>query len=336
MKIVEYFSVNNDCYKANVNKADSRYADFHSKGPRGLMLHSVGCPQPSALVFAKSWNNSGKSVAVHAVLQADGTVYHCLPWNFRGWHAGGSANNTHVGVEMTEPDCIKYTGGASFTCSDLNKAKAQVEGTYNTAVELFAYLCKEYGLDPMTDIISHKEGCKKGVASNHGDPEHLWSQLKTGYTMDTFRKAVKEAMSGKTEEEATTPDKSEKVLYRVQVGAYKVKKNADAQLAKVKAAGFDTYMVKVDDLYKIQVGAYSVKANADNMLAKLKAAGFSAFITTKSGEAVKETAAKKSVTEIAKEVIAGKWGNGAERKKRLTAAGYDYSAVQDKVNELLG
>ena len=47
------------------------------------------------------------------------------------------------------------------------------------------------------------------------------------------------------------------------------------------------------------------------------------------------TTQKKSVEAIAKEVIAGKWGNGAERKKKLTAAGYDYSAVQKKVNALL-
>ena len=43
----------------------------------------------------------------------------------------------------------------------------------------------------------------------------------------------------------------------------------------------------------------------------------------------------KSVEEIAREVIRGDWGNGHERKDRLTAAGYDYSAVQGKVNELL-
>ena len=43
---------------------------------------------------------------------------------------------------------------------------------------------------------------------------------------------------------------------------------------------------------------------------------------------------KKTVTEIAKEVIAGKWGNGDERKKRLKAAGYDPAEVQKKVNEL--
>lgn len=45
--------------------------------------------------------------------------------------------------------------------------------------------------------------------------------------------------------------------------------------------------------------------------------------------------AKKSVTEIAKEVIAGKWGTGTARKNALIKAGYDYNAVQKKVNELL-
>lgn len=42
-----------------------------------------------------------------------------------------------------------------------------------------------------------------------------------------------------------------------------------------------------------------------------------------------------AITEIAKDVIAGKWGNGSERKEKLTAVGYYYDAVQKKVNELL-
>ena len=45
---------------------------------------------------------------------------------------------------------------------------------------------------------------------------------------------------------------------------------------------------------------------------------------------------RKTVEELAREVIAGKWGNGEERKIKLTNAGYDYSAVQAKVNEILG
>ena len=43
---------------------------------------------------------------------------------------------------------------------------------------------------------------------------------------------------------------------------------------------------------------------------------------------------KKSVSEIAQEVLAGKWGNGAERKKKLTDAGYDYNKIQAEVNNL--
>ena len=68
--------------------------------------------------------------------------------------------------------------------------------TYEAAVELFAMLCKEYNLNPAADsvIISHAEGHKRGIASNHGDPEHLWKQLGMGYTMDGFRKDVKAAM----------------------------------------------------------------------------------------------------------------------------------------------
>ena len=50
----------------------------------------------------------------------------------------------------------------------------------------------------------------------------------------------------------------------------------------------------------------------------------------------KENTATKSVTEVAKEVIAGKWGNGSDRMRRLTSAGYNATAVQKKVNELLG
>lgn len=130
----------------------------------------------------------------------DGTVYQTLPWNHRGWHCAsgknGSGNNTHIGVEMCEPSCIKYTGGSTFTCSDKVTARAVAKRTYEAAVELFAMLCQEYSLDPLVDgvILSHAEGHKRGIASNHGDPEHLWKQLGMGYTMDGFRKDVKVAM----------------------------------------------------------------------------------------------------------------------------------------------
>lgn len=171
---------------------------------RGLMLHSVGCPQPKASVFISSWNSpSYNNAYVHGFIDGnDGTVYHTLPWNHRGWHCGsgskGSGNNSHIGVEMCEPACIRYTGGSSFTCSDKAAAKAVAKRTYEAAVELFAMLCKQYSLNPTADgvIISHREGHSRGIASNHGDPEHLWNGLGMGYTMDGFRKAVRAKMNG--------------------------------------------------------------------------------------------------------------------------------------------
>ena len=62
--------------------------------------------------------------------------------------------------------------------------------TYNTAVELFAWLCTQFGLDPNKDIISHAEAGKLGIGTDHVDPEHLWRQLGMGYTMDGFRADV--------------------------------------------------------------------------------------------------------------------------------------------------
>ena len=165
---------------------------------RKLVLHSVGCPQPSAAVFARQWQTA--RYFAHAVLQADGTVYQVAPWDCRLMHVG-AANAYSIGVEMTEPDCIRYTSGATFVCSDQARAAAQVTGTYNTAVELFAWLCTQFGLDPNKDIISHAEASAMGIGTDHADPEHLWRQLGMGCTMDGFRRDVAEAMAKEDREE---------------------------------------------------------------------------------------------------------------------------------------
>ena len=179
MEIIEAFAAKNKCYQAGAALV-----------PRGIMLHSIGTPQPSAAALARYFDQyqpGGQSVCVHAFAQADGTVYQTLPWEMRGWHCGGAANNTHIGIEMTEP-------GAGMAYAE---SAEQITGTYNAAVELFAALCETYGLDPLADgvIIGHAEGHRRGVASNHADPEYLWQQYGMGYTMDGFRAAVAEAMN---------------------------------------------------------------------------------------------------------------------------------------------
>ncbi|MBS5279987.1 MAG: N-acetylmuramoyl-L-alanine amidase [Butyricicoccus pullicaecorum] len=170
---------------------------------RGLMLHSTGAPNTrlsryvgpddgllGANQHGNHWNQfrpDGRQVCVHGFIGRlkDGTIatYQTLPWDVRGWHAGGAANNTHIGVEICEDD---LADGAYF------------RAVYQEAVELFATLCKEFRLDPLKNIICHAEGYKQGVASNHGDVTYWFS--KHNKTMDDFRWDVKEQMSQEEED----------------------------------------------------------------------------------------------------------------------------------------
>ena len=194
MDIIEAFATKNKCYQVATPLT-----------PRGIMLHSIGVPQPNAAVMARSYNQyqpGGQSVCVHGFIQRDGTYYQTLPYNLRAWHCGGSANGTHIGIEMTEPASIVYTGGASWRDLDPAATEAHVRGTYAAAVELFAQLCEQYALDPLEDgvIISHAEGAARGIASAHADPTHLWRAF--GLTMDGFRAHVAAKMAaGNTDEE---------------------------------------------------------------------------------------------------------------------------------------
>ena len=194
MNIVEAFATKNKCYQVATPLT-----------PRGIMLHSIGCPQPNASVMARSYNQyqpGGQSVCVHGFIQRDGTYYQTLPYTMRAWHCGGAANATHIGIEMTEPASIVYTGGASWRDLDPAATEAHVRGTYAAAVELFAQLCTQYALDPLEDgvIISHAEGAARGIASAHADPTHLWRAF--GLTMDGFRAHVAAKMAaGNTDEE---------------------------------------------------------------------------------------------------------------------------------------
>ena len=476
MKLVESIMTRNPCYTAG-----------RKITVKGLMLHSVGCPQPKASAFISSWNSPAHDTScVHGFIDGnDGTVYQTLPWNHRGWHCGsgskGSGNNTHIGVEMCEPACIRYTAGSNFTCSNLTEAKAVAERTYKAAVELFAMLCKKYGLDPLADgaIISHREGHSRGIASNHGDPEHLWTQLGMGYTMDGFRKAVKAAMGGASSgTDGYTKIMGNAVATAEQMKAYLKAKNPKVPqsvldmvplyLSEGKAEGVrgdiafaqscletgnftffgSAITLSQNNFCGMGVTSNGVKGNSfgtpqlgiraqvqhlkayastdalknacidprfkyvtrgcaeyvewlgqkenphgkgwaagasygEKILAILKGIlGMAGGVSSgsagdegwyrvrkswadassqkgafKSLENAKKCAddnpghsvfdgngskiypadpsAKKSVDAIAHEVIQGKWGNGAERKQRLTAVGYDYSTVQKRVNELL-
>lgn len=212
---------------------------------KGIMVHSTGANNPylkryvgpdDGLLGVNKYNNhwnqptpDGRQICVHAFIGklADGTIatYQTLPWNHRGWHAGGAANNTHIGFEICE-DGLTDLGAAS--------ASVYFGKVYKEAVELCVYLCKMYNLTEK-DIICHKEGCAKGIASNHGDVMHWFP--KFGKSMDTFRADVKKQLAA---------DKPKK-YYRIQLGAFSSKENAENYLKKVKAAGFKDAFIKLSE-----------------------------------------------------------------------------------------
>ena len=207
LKIVQNYLVNNPCYQIGAKIA-----------VQGLMLHSVGCAQPSGPTWCRIYATNANA-CVHAFIDAnDGIVYQTLPWNHRGWHGGGSSNDTHIGVEMCESAYITYTTGASFTINDKTKAVADAKRAYNSAVELFASLCKQYNLNPLASgvIVSHSEGYRRGIASNHADPEHYWTQLGLSYTMDGFRKDVQSKLNGGSVSTPTTTTESTKTTTSAQ------------------------------------------------------------------------------------------------------------------------
>lgn len=280
--------------------------------------------QLSAESICGCFTSTSRQASCNYGIGTDGKVALCVEEKNRSWCSSSNANDQRaVTIECA---------------SDKTEPYAMNDKVYESLVALCTDICKRNGKTKLLWIADKDEALNytpkademlltvhRWFANKSCPGNWLYAKLGVLATRVTANLNV-----------AVTPSTTTDTLYRVQVGAYSVKQNADNQLQKVKAAGFDTYMVKVGSLYKIQVGAYSVKANAENMLKNLKAKGFDAFITTEGGSAVTTTTTtKKSVDEIAREVIRGLWGNGKERQQKLQAAGYDYDAVQKKVNELL-
>lgn len=242
---------------------------------------------------------------------ADGRIGMYCEEKDRSWCSSNAANdNRAITIEVASDTKHPYAVNAK---------------AYAALIDLLVDICKRNGIPRLVwstskaDRVNHKNGCNMTVHRDYANKscpgEYLYS-----------RHAQIASEVNKRLGSTDTRPQPENVLYRVQTGAFRNKAGAEALLQQVKAKGFDTYMVKVNGLYKVQVGAFAQKSNAIAMAAKLKAAGFSTYVVSGGG---------KSVEEIAREVLQGKWGNGADRKARLEAAGYDYAEVQAKVNTLV-
>ena len=193
MRLQQQYLTKNDCYRAG-----------RTIQPQGVMVHSTGANNPSVAryvpgndvigrnQYGNDWDRPGLEKCAHAFVGkfADGSVgtVQTLPWNRRGWHCGrgknGSANDTHISFEI---------------CEDGLTDASYFSAVYQEAVELTAYLCKEYNLDPLTDgvVICHQEGYQHGIASNHGDVLHWFPNF--GKSMNDFRTDVARWMEGEDE-----------------------------------------------------------------------------------------------------------------------------------------
>ena len=181
---------NNACYKAG-RKISVKGIMVHSTGANNPYLKRYVGPDDGLLgknQYGNHWNTfhpDGREICCHAFIGklADGTIatYQTLPWNYRGWHCGGSGNDTHISFEI---------------CEDGLSDKVYFDKVYKEAVELCAYLCKQYGLTEK-DILCHSEGYRKGIASNHADVMHWFP--KHGKSMDTFRADVKSRLGSTAE-----------------------------------------------------------------------------------------------------------------------------------------
>lgn len=222
MELYQQIAVRNDCYarnqaelaKAPANR-DSRYAQYY-RGPRGIMVHSTGANNPNLRRYVQpddgilgvnsnqnDWNRPGLEVCVHAFLgltqAGEVAAYQILPWEYRAWHCGGDANNTHLSFEI---------------CEDNLRDRAYWEKTYRLARELTAELCRKFGLDPLAPgvLVDHAEGAALGIASNHADVDHWWSRY--GVTMDDFRADVARLLE---QEDAAQEEEEEPSMTREEI-----------------------------------------------------------------------------------------------------------------------
>lgn len=253
LNIIEYFLTKNRCYIQNQKRT-----------PKGIQIHTIGTGQGTAQSVADYWNQAAVSACVQYIVDCDtpGKVLYTLPESVYSWADRGYGNRNLITIEICESDFIKYTGGANYVVRDAKRFKEDILRGYATAVLLCADICRRYGWNPMDKlsnglylISSHDEGRERGVSTAHVDPDHVWDRF--GLSMDGFRKAVAELLSG----EVTEPPVEEvEELYRVRKSWTDVDSQLFAgTLAGAKNAclpGYSVYDENGKEVYSMKVNGF--------------------------------------------------------------------------------
>ncbi len=167
--------------------------------------------------------------------------------------------------------------------------------TIENALELAEYLMDKYNV-PKSNVIRHYDVTGKLCPAYWVDDakwkSEFWNKLKGSTSGD---KPKEQTTTTKTETPSTS---NSGVLYRVQTGAFSLKKNASDKCHAVKVAGFDAFLVQVGALWKVQVGAFTEKKNAEAMVKKLQTAGFTAIVVKATGNPGAETLSHGSTVRV--------------------------------------
>jgi len=192
--------------------------------------------------YGTAWNKPGVYKCVHAFLGKlrDGSyaVAETLDLTQPCWGGAFGSKGSYDG--RVKKDGQNVAGGTlhiNFEMIEDEKAvhdRAHCKALYELAVAYCVHLCRRFPTIRVENIVSHKEAAAKGYASDHGDPESYWARCGTGYTMEGFRADVRAALQAD----------EESIVYRVQVGAFRVRAYAEAMLAKVREHFPEAYIAK--------------------------------------------------------------------------------------------
>ncbi len=199
--------------------------------PAGIIIHSTGANNPNLKRYVNApeicgenpyknyFDRPDSNVCPHAVIgkgkNGEVKAAKLLPWNVCCWGCGSGSKGSYnyspayIQIEIAE---------------DALNDRAYFEEAFGLAADLCKRLMKNYPTIKPGNIISHKEACARGYASNHGDPEHWLARF--GKNMDWFRGQV-------------APEKQVRITAEITVGQSK----ADEVSAKLRGLGCS---VKVD------------------------------------------------------------------------------------------
>ena len=172
--------------------------------------------------IARGFQSQAREASSNYVIGVDGTIILCVPEEYRAWTSGNADNdNQAITIEV-----CNSTGAPEWRVSD-----AALEALINLGVDI----CKRYNLPGFTWT-----GDKNGTLTIH---KMFQATACPGPYLESKMPYIAEEIKKRLNAQKEVDD----MLYKVQVGAFSVKANAEKLLAELKAKGYNGFIVEVDD-----------------------------------------------------------------------------------------